>query len=418
MTGYSVVARAFLCALWTAVLLPTVTLAQAPQAGGNGIKVGEGRVHPYFDLELKFDSAGAYYSTTPGGSLNLGPEMVTHIRPGLRMEVPGNSVYFNLNGNIDYVWYTGLLTPGSQFASHLGAAVDVGAEFNQEGAVGFQIADRFVRSDRTQNPAVGLGVISLFNEVKAGIPIHPGGRALEVIPGASYTFELFDPLASGGLIPGCAGGNPFCDPSSVSQLNYSDVGFHLDGRYKFLPKTAFVLDADFNMRSYATGLPGAMLLNATAGLAGLVSPKVAVVAKAGWAHDFGENGARTVVGHLELNYLASETANIKVGYVRTLQPVAVLGFFGDDRGYVEGRALFGGRLTLRGYAGVDFLTFYTPNNRNDLAVNVNVGPEYQFTPWFSGAAGYALTVRSSNQTTVETLNYARNEGYVRLSLIY
>lgn len=405
--------------LAAACALPSPGYAQRAQP--NGIKVGEGRLHPYFDLELRFDSASAYFVPTTGAAPQLGSEFITHFRPGLKLEVPGNAFALNLNGFADYVWYTGLITPGSQFASHLQGAVDLEAAFNQAGAVEVRLGDHFVRSDRSQNPAIGLGVLSLFNEARAAVAIHPGGRALEITPGFSYSFEFFDPLTT-GVIPGCAPGNPLCDPGAVDALNYTNIGFHLDGRYKFLPKTALVLDADFGLRDYQGATPNTSLLSATAGISGLVSPKIALVAKAGWAQDFAGVFAKTVVGHLEVGYAASETANFRVGYVRTLQPVAALVSFNDDRGYLSGQALLGGKLTLRGYAAVDYLTFYgspaAGGGRNDLVVSVDIGPQYQFTSWFSGAAGYLLSWRTVPSQPDNPANYTRNEGYLRLSLSY
>lgn len=405
--------------LVVAFVVPSLAFAQA--AAPNGIKVGEGRLHPYFDLDLRFDSAAAYFVPNTGMAPQLGSEFITHFRPGFKLDVPGSMFAVSLNAFADYVWYTGLITPGSQFASHLQGQVDLEAAFNQAGAVEFRIGDHFVRSDRSQNPAIGLGVISLFNEARAAVAIHPGGRALEITPGASYTFEFFDPLTT-GVTPGCTPGNPLCDPNSVDALNYTNIGFHLDGRYKFLPKTAIVLDVDFGLRDYVGATPNSSLLSATAGISGLVSPKIAVVAKAGWAQDFAGVFAKTVVGHLELGYAASETANFKVGYVRTLQPVAALVSFNDDRGYLEGRGLLGGKLTLRGYAAVDYLTFYgspaAGGSRNDLVVSLDVGPQYQVTPWFQTAAGYLLTVRSVPGQANNPSNYTRNEGYLRLSVSY
>lgn len=405
---------ALLCAVAMFTLLPGAARAQQlgttttaapppPPDGGNGIKVGEGRIHPYFDLELRFDSAAIARNT------GVVPELVTHLRPGLRLEVPGNVLALTLAGDADYVWYSGLLSPGSSNASRLEGAVDLDAQFNRDGPVEFRVRDHFNRSDRTTNPALAVGVVSLYNQVQAQLPIHPGGHALEVAPGASYTVEFFDPLL--GNDTGCTG--PACNPSA---FNYGNLDVSLDGRYKFLPKTALVLDADFQLPQYTSG--GAQLLTAMAGLSGLISTKVAVVAKVGWGYNFLTSTAQasTVIGHLEVAYLPSETASVRVGYLRNLQPVAIYSIYGDDRGYVEARALFGGKLTLRGYAAFDLLSFYGTGGGADSNVTVDVGPEYQFKPWLIGGAGYVLTVRTSARAN--QLNFARNEGYARLTLTY
>lgn len=389
------------------LLVPAVVAAQeasaaaAPVAGGNGIKVGEGRLHPFFDLELRFNSAAV---STRG---DLVPEFLMHFRPGLRLEVPGRVVALNLSGNVDFVWYTALLTDTSSRASHLEGALDLDAAFNASGPVEFRIHDHLQRSDRTTNPALGVGVLSLYNQASVALPIHPGGGALEITPGASFTFEFFEPLIA--TIPGNA-----VEVTNPAAFNYTSFGFSLNGRYKFLPKTALVLDASFQLPQFSSG--SAMLLNATAGISGLISPRVALVAKAGWAHNFTETTAQTVVGHVELNYIASQTASVKVGYLRNLNPIAIYSVYGDDRGYLDGRALFGGRFTLRGYAAFDYLTYYQAGRNPDTNFTLDVGPQYQFTPWLVGAGGYVLILHTSGVSTAGS--YTRHEGYLRLTLQY
>src|SRR4051812_18577366 len=114
----------------------------------NGIKMGEGRVHPYFDLETHYDSAA--WSNTPKGTTNtqIFGEVVNHFRPGFRLDLPATAVDMSLNANVDYVWYTGLLNAQDTQASRLESGADLAANFNKNGPVGFEVGDRFSRSDR------------------------------------------------------------------------------------------------------------------------------------------------------------------------------------------------------------------------------------------------------------------------------
>jgi hypothetical protein len=283
--------------------------------------------------------------------------------------------------------------------------------------VGFVLADQFIRSDQTRNTALGAGVLSLFNELRASVPIKPGGGAIEVIPKAAWGIEFFSPI--GLAIPvGCTEG--VCDPATVDAFDYTNLNGGLEARWRFLPKTAVVLDANLDLRSYlqATTSPDALLLRAMAGLAGLVSSKIAVTAKAGWAYNFSAEGGSTLIAQLEGNYLFSPTMTFKGGYARTLNPVASYGLFQDNRGYAEARALFGGKLVMHGYVGADFLSFYDPTRpRSDLLITLDAGPEYQFKPWLVGAAGYLLNSRSSSVTGAG-LNFTRHEAYVRVTVVY
>ena len=383
----------------------------------NGIKFGEGRLHPYFDYEMDYDTAAGYFDY--GGNTGvLRPEAISHFRPGLSLDAPMSKANVTLDANVDYLWYSGLITPGSNNASRLQASADGSATFNQGGAVEFEIADRFARSDRTQNAGLGVGVISLYNEARLQLPVRPGGRALEIIPIGAFAFESFKAL-SGTAPAGCDPADPNCQPGAIGNLNYQNIEFGLDARWRFLPKTAFTFESRVDTRQYgnSTVNPSALVARGYLGLAGLISAKVATVFKVGWAQDFQSTGLHTVAGRAEINYLMSETGNVKVGVLREGLPVPVYGTFLDNRAYVEANFLMQGKLTLHGYASLDRLSFYSGSNRADTTATIDLGPEYQLTRWLIGAAGYVLGSRSSTFTAA-SYNFTRHEAYVRATFIY
>ncbi|MFY2559921.1 hypothetical protein ACN469_20015 [Corallococcus terminator] len=402
--------------------LGSVAMAQdgvsAPATGGNGFKVGNGRLHPYFDLETRLDSGVGYFGREgqefPAGvSSDLSGELVMHIRPGFRLDIPSPRLAFNLNANLDYVLFTGLMTKGSNAASHLEGAADLLARINPEAPLSLELSDQFVRSDRTRTAAIGAGILSLYNEARVRAPWRPGGGAVEVTPGVAYAVEFFEPLAASAPAD-C--GDSVCDPVGAERFNYGNLHLGVESRWRFLPKTALVLDTGVDVRRYFNdGGPNATLLRAMIGVAGLVSPKVAVTAKAGWGQNFGATGGGTVIGQLDGTYLFSPTLTFKGGYLRRLEPVAAYGTFRDDRFSAEARALMGGKLTLHAVGMVDFLSF--TGSRGDTVVTVDAGPEYQFRPWLIGAAGYMLSNRTSS-VDGGGLNYTRHEGYARLSVTY
>ncbi|MFP2931554.1 hypothetical protein ACLESO_41490 [Pyxidicoccus sp. 3LG] len=393
--------------------------AAAPSTGGNGFKVGSGRLHPYFDLETRLDSGVGYFAgpgidpTTGGVSPDLSGEFAMRFRPGFKLDIPSSKLALNLNANLDYVLYTGLMTANSGAASHMEGAADLTARINPDAPLSLELSDQFARSDRTRTAAIGAGVLSLFNEARVKVPWKPGGGAIELAPNAAYAVEFFEPL--GALSPvDCTDGT--CDPLTADQFDYGNLHFGLEGRWRFLPKTAVVLDTGVDLRSYFNdGSPNATVMRAMAGVAGLVSPKIAVTAKAGWGQNFAAGGGGTVIGQLEGSYLYGPTLSFKAGFLRTMEPVAAYGIFTDNRGYGEARALFGGKLTLRAAAAVDFLGF--TGERSDTLVQLDLGPEYQFRPWLTGAVGYTLSSRSSSLDG-GGLNYTRHEGYARLSVMY
>jgi len=417
-----------------ALLLPSTASAQVTTSasamahqGPNGLKVGDGRLHPFVDLEPRLDTAAGFFPVGAGGtpSLNPSPEVVMHLRPGVKFELPSNAVSIDFNGAVEYLYFTGLLTPGSYVASRLEGAADLAVTVNRQGSVELQAGDDFSYSDKTRNLALGVGALSLFNEARAQLDIRPGGGALEISPRGAFGLEQFQPLS---LVPPAGCNVPSCNPANVSQMNYTNFRAGLDGRWKFLPKTAIVLESNFDARGYAntTFNSPALLLRVVGGLQGLLTTKVAVVAKAGWGYDFATpptagTNANTFIGHLELSYLMTEASVFKVGYYRTLEPTPVYQTSRDDRIYGDARLLLSGRLTLRAYGSVDFLGFNGGVDRFDTALTLDPGAEYQILPWLFAAAGYTLTTRTSsgaNASAASTDKYTRHEAHVRITAAY
>jgi hypothetical protein len=416
-----------------ALLLPSLAAAQSPSqagvlshAGPNGLKVGEGRLHPFVDVEPRLDTAAGFFPVGNMLSSTPSPELVMHLRPGLRFELPSNTVAIDFVGAAEYLYFTGLFAPGSYLYSRLEGAAGLSAAVNRQGQIEFDLADDFNYSDKTRNLALGVGALSLYNEARAQLSIRPGGGALEITPRGAFGLEQFRALSR--LRPvGCTPGSLTCDPNAIPQMNYTNLRAGLDGRWKFLPKTAIVLESNFDSRSYAaTGNTPSLLLRGMAGLQGLLTTKVAVVAKAGWGYDFAPppasamgSNANTFLAHAELAYLFNEATNIKVGYYRSLEPVPVYQTVRDDRIYGDGRMLLSGRLALHAYGALDFLGFAAGSNRLDTSVTVDPSIEYQILPWLYAAGGYTLSMRVAgipNASSSES--YTRHEAYLRVSAAY
>lgn len=410
-------------ALVVCVLVALPAFAQVPTAPG--VKVGEGRLHPFLQVDGRFDSLVGFFNVV-GGVARPSPELILHVRPGLNFNLANDSTMVAFDGAAEYLWYTGVLSPSSRQLSRFQANVGLDARFNRDGTAEVQISDRLVRSDRTQNPAAGVGVISLFNNARLAVAIHPGGRALEVTPSVSFGVEFFDPLLT-GTIAGCPAGNPTCDPNAVGQMNYGNLAFGLSGRWKFLPKTALILDGNFDYRLYfassMANLPG-MVLRVHTGLIGLVSPRISVTLLAGYGGNLATNpttmssGPHTPIVHAELAYLPTEHTRVAVGYLRTIQPVSILGSFLDDRGYLQGRiGLLGGRLTLLADVSADYFWYFQPTTRNDLILGGGVGPSFAVASWFDVSASYRLGLRTST-VAVQSVNYVRHEALLTLNFHY
>lgn len=399
-------------------LVASSAIAQAPAPVG--FKVGDGRLHLLAEVDSRFDSLVGFFDRAGVPS----PEIIFAPRLGaaFALETPGTLV--NFGANVEYLIFSGLLSPSSRQLSRPQALVSLDTSFNRDGAVSFDLGNVFTRSDRTQNPSAGIGVISLFNSLYVAAPIHPGGRALEITPRVTWGVEFFEPLLTGTTT--CPPADITCNPTLVSGMNYSNLNFALGARYKFLPKTAIVLDTNFDLRTYwnpsIQNLP-AQILRGRAGLAGLLTPRFSLTLLAGAAYDFGPTQRAAPIGQAELTYLVGESTSVSIGYLRDMMPVPVYGTFADDRGYLNARLGFlGDRLTLNGTAAIDYFTFFGPmgtvSTRSDLLIGVNVGPSFVVTSWFVVGASYGLGYRTSTQTSQTAINFVRHEANLRLTFRY
>lgn len=402
--------------IWGALVALTAAIAWGEAAPNpyapNGIKIGDGRLHPFFDFEGRYDSAAGFFNTG-----QLAGDIALRFRPGVRFELQNDNTAVNFNGNAEYVMFTGLLFSGARDASRFQTDVALDTAFNKLGAVEFQLGDNLTRSDRTNSPGLTVGVISLYNNAHVAVPIHPGGRAIEITPKFAWGVEFFEPLL--GTPAGCAATDPLCQASQVSQLNYSNLSPGLAARWRFLPKTAVVFDSGVDLRTYFSGTVGkpATVFHASAGLSGLVTSKISVLATLGYAGEYQGTGLNTLIAQADLGFLPTEGTSIHLGYMRSVSPAPVFGAYGDDRGYLDAKALVFQRLTLGANVAFDYLTYYGTSGRKDTLLTGGVSTAFAFTSWLSAGAGYNLQLRGTNSASAGAA-FTRHEVIVRLTLQY
>lgn len=419
-----------------AVLGATSALAQTQGVvKPNGIKIGDGRLHPFLTVRAAYDSAVGLFpvSGMMGAPLGLRGDFVITPSLGLIFNMDTGNTMVNFNGGAGYTWYTGLVTSGATQLSFISANVGLDTVFNRQGAVEIQIGDTFSRSNRSGNVAAGIGILSLFNSARAAAPIHPGGGAIVITPSVRWDVEFFSPQLQAQRAPDCAANDITCDPNLVSRMNYNNLNFGLGGKWKFLPKTAVVADITFDWRTYFNTAPppidpatmrplpngqqnlNAQLLRGTVGLSGLITSRISALALVGGGYDFGGTRNGTFLAQAEVAYLGQDIT-ARGGYLRTLNPVPVFGVFGQDRAYAELRATLFGRLGLRAFGSYDHIQ-YSQTTRRDHLVTAIAEVGYQFVSIFSASLMYTLSYRTStiDQSAIE---YIRHEPALVLTLTY
>jgi hypothetical protein len=423
-------------------LLAVFTATPALGDDDSGIKIGDGRLHISLDLQGRYDT----FATLDASG---GPEgdFLFDIRPGLKLSIPSPTFAFDLSGDVDGVLYLNNPQLDRILAD---GALAIG--INRSGVVGLDLGDQFTRADNANMTALPFAIISDYNDANAKIGIRPGGGALAIEPGFDFVYEHFEPVGSGAGFTTCTSGSPLCDPSQASLMDFYESKISLNLRWRFLPKTAILLGGDFILVSYLN--PGSHasanapmdLVDGTLGIAGLLTTRLEVVLKAGYAQTIinagdiaavpglataGDN--RTLVGQAQLGYLFSETGSLKIGVLRLLNPApTVLADYTDTRPYLNFRWLLGGKLTLHLDASFDLFNYAldsagSPAGRTDDLLRVDVGPEYEIVRWLRVAVGYDFTDLNSSDAAdfayqsnsiFGGAGYSNHEVYLRVTLVY
>ncbi len=402
---------------WLPLLLAAAPLAAA--ADGNGIAVGDrARLHASFETEERYDSLAALGGIGNTNSVALDPaDLITHLRPGLRLDAPGADTTFTGSARLDYEFFAGIAA-ATRSLSFLGAFADADLQLGRGGPVGFAIGEHFSRSDRTSNPALGLGSITDANALDGKLTFRPGGGALEFGLGYLFGLESYELHDVGNVA--CPAGDLSCDGSRYSSFGSHTQRVAADVRWRFFPKTALLLEGTWAKRTYESGALNINTspLTATLSLVGLVSEKVRVVLKGGYENTFtasGENYSGPV-GQVELGWEPRETTRFALGALRTAEPVSdTYGWYDDLRGYASLSLLLGGRVLLTAGVTGDRLGFAN-RGRVDFQLGGNALLEYEVNRLLRLGLGCVLTLRDSNSGG--PFSYQRAEVFGRVTLTY
>ncbi|MBS2027977.1 MAG: outer membrane beta-barrel protein [Deltaproteobacteria bacterium] len=408
------------------LLCGALVLAAAPraaQADENGLKIGDGRLHPYFDLETVYDTAAQLQLNNDGTASGVG-DFIFHFRPGIKLDIPSPNLSINLGAALEYLVYAGLSTGTASSLDRLQTECNLDLGILRGSIVSFDLGDHLTRSNQTTDVGLPFGALSLYNDARAAITIAPGGGSLTISPGYHFMVEGFSAL---GNITNTSGNSAV--PSDLSALNYIQHRITLENRWRFLPKTAVLLDGEYNIRNYnsdvgtaGTGNVNINYVKATTGVTGLVTPHFSTVLRLGWAVDTAAGSFNSIIGQLEGTYLANETSQVRLGFLRNFEPVSFpYVSYEDDRGYLQGRLGAFGRLTVNAQVMVDYLGFRGGQARNDLVFTAGAGADFEVTRWFIVSAGDSFTTRASDlkgDPIDAGLNLSSDQVYLRLTFIY
>jgi hypothetical protein len=382
------------CVLLTCLLLLGFS---GPAAGkGSGIQAGEGRLHPSIDLDLVYDTNPGFFRDSDSAKVG---DLLLRIRPGLEVSFPSETVSFDLSGKVGYDRYFGVSNSATSDLSSVAGQADMRLGFNPNGILSFFVEDVFMRTGDPRYTSLTGKFNRTDNEAKAHFQIKPTGGALMFDLAYGFFIDLFDKTS---------------DMDTAALSSYAHRAY-FSGKWKFLPKTAVIIDFDCDLRkypdSYSNGNKNMDMnaIRATAGMIGQITPTMSLTLKAGYGDTLlstpqGYTGSdfQSVIGQAELTFQPG-TSFIQFGYLRTFQPVVLFAYFGQDRVYARFKQQIAGKFTLSANVGFDWLAYGTAvqqdaGSRTDRFLSADAALDYHIQDWLEvGLSYFVQAVFSSYQ---------------------
>ncbi len=407
-------AWAALAACAVALVLPARGEAQEwlkdrQASEGPGVRAGDFEFHPAIGAQFGYDSnwflrtdkAGATNSGVQGSPVMLiTPSISLATLGALRREGKTDSepppITFRATASGSYHEFFGQLTP-EQRNGNANVALNLGILPGRPwGAALSASYDRILQPNVSGNPdlAFNRDIITGSGE----IIMQPGSGTLDWHFGGQFSGALFENTGGQGY-------------------NNITFGAFTRGRWKFRPKTALLFDAGQGFHSYTapstgniTALHTSDPLRARVGINGLLSPRISVLAMAGYGGSFFQPGSSTsvhqydsVIAQAELKIFLTappeaaagaslSQSTLALGYTRDFENSYLSDFDGLDRGYLKLSYFFAGRalVTLEGgAAAVQYPAFtYQGSNTGETAftdgrIDATLYGEYRFTNSFA-----------------------------------
>jgi hypothetical protein len=402
--------RGAIAALIAVVALP------AGAAPGNGIRLGgtEGRLHPYLELEARWDSNAFYVNEQDRSGA------VLHVRPGLTLNAPGDRLAIDLDARVDWAqWVSGEDTSD---LSRFFASAALGIGVNRSGHVGFELTDAFERSASTSSLTFSSAVVSNRNKLDLAVPWRPGGGALGVTASGTWKLEAFEPY--GSCLPSDPQ-NASCSKKELSDLGYNDLRGGLELKWRFLPRTALVVDGSYSVRkpNDETSSRSVSGWRAWAGVQGLVTQHLAATLKGGWGSASGGGSLGTWLASAELEWLPTITTSARLGYVHEwgTDPGNPFALFQIQRVYLDGKMLLSGRWQVGARGQLEAIGLESsPGSTVTMLFEPTV--DYVLSRWLSAGVGYSYSSRKAkdipNLPTGFAFDYTKNEVWLRVRGTY
>jgi hypothetical protein len=286
------------------------------------------------------------------------------------------------------------------------------ATFNPRGLAYFKVFEQFARLQQPRNSEGPFQITRDRNRLGAELGVRPGGGTIVTALGYEYDFEIYEEALESESVG---------DPPRPAEVGNPDSTWHVltgSAKWRFLPKTAAILDASYslydkdNATLSGTGLPAyqdSTALRIQGGLIGLLTPKLTTTLKVGWgrANYDGEDDFRGVIGQAALQWRPSDLTRLSLGYERDFSDSVAANFFVDHRLYAALEQRIAGRWTLSVEPSARFRRYrsyreqFDPgdrelaDDRDDTLAELRLGLSFHVSPWLLVGGAYGLETTAS-----------------------
>jgi hypothetical protein len=411
--------RLVLAAVLATAALPARASAQAwlsdrRLSEGPGIRTGNLELHPGVGAEFGYDSN--YTAASGDPNENVIPVLRLRVTPSLSLSTlgperrglnPGTPPALNFRFSV-YLDYSRLFATESEdsdavkaIQNPLNAGASLRLDISPQRPIGEDIYADFQRTVQPTNiPNESVTWSRDAVRAGAGITWRPGGRLFEWRLGYEFGYNFFE-------------------SSDFQVNNNAQHSIQTRGRWRFLPRTALMYDGEYRFIRYPNSSNSSTvtphdgdLLRARLGVNGLVLPRLALLALAGWQSSFYENvptNADMILAQVEAKYFviaqptldaapAAPTAStglstIAVGLVREMGNSYLSSYFERTGGYLTLVYLQGGAFAAQldgGYYHYVFPSSLTARKFSQDRLSGRLFAEYRFSNSFglNGTVGF------------------------------
>ncbi|MEE2961561.1 MAG: outer membrane beta-barrel protein [Myxococcota bacterium] len=400
------------------------TLAQS--AGDNGFRIGKLRLHPSFNVI-------SGYSTNPNRlqEASRGDASIS-VSPGLDLNLKSPKIDLSGSLNYDYRHYLGINDTDTVKLSELSrhaANLSLHAALMKKTRLPIGISLSYVRGDEPQNNTQGTKLA--YNRISGNIDLKykPGAGALIWSVNLAPSVNRFDADTA--------------DSFETMTLNTTSSLL-----WKFFPRTAMFLDANYNATRYLndSDQQDVGVAHGNIGLSGQLTSKMSTLFKVGYGDNLlsGDAHQSSVVGRVEFKYRLTPRTRITLGADRGILPATVYEYYVRSGGFLGAEMKFAKRFVAASKIDVGLIE-YGPNStrpdkvdeaadstlrRTDLDISAETALSAKIRNflvlalshklYYRDAQGYTTQTAATDGNPAATINYGYvvNEIFFRIAARY